>query len=478
MRAISKLTLGLMFSALGAPCLHSEDDPIAASLARLDSPFAEERADGKAELIAHQGDVSRQLRKAMADAPECVQAELLDVVLARRDAALVEEAALLLGTNNARLTPAAREYLLVLDSKSLSVDSAKLGNGAKAWDEFLAFRRRYQICGALLEAQFKPGKFTGQFEDLRSEGGAQLDADLLMLAAPSEAFCEALNEAASDRFEKGLQKGDYVRTARFRRLANAELLSLALAMVARGSLDEELQQRVTKLDTSTLAAALYAVQELRVAAIRALALTPNPDDTADKLAAFYVQACRDQQNDMLKRLLDQDSLKEEVEVTLARFGRPELLESRITNLRKRYDAPTTGQAAVASKSAGDVETQTRSNIAYLYLRAGDAATAEIEWAAAIEQVNARLNATNGRTRSALAVQLGAIYYNLACAQSRQNKSTKALGSLGKAVENGYVEFGWILEDGDLESLRDTKAFVDWFSRVAPPSLVDNLPDRR
>lgn len=478
MRTWTGLTFGLVFGLLGAPVLRAQDESVSAALAQLDSPFADERAAGKAELVAYKGDLSRALRKAMSDAPQCVQAELLDVVLARKDAALVEEAALLLGKADSRLAPAAREYLLVLDAGALALDVAKLGKGAKAFEEFMGFRRRYIICGALLEAQFKPGKFVGQFEALRREGGGQLDAELLALAEPREVFCDALNQAAQDRFERGLDKGDYVRLSKFRRLANAELLSVALAMVARGSLDDDLQQRIGGLDTSTLASALYAVQELRVSAIRALALTPNTDDVADKLAAFYVQACRDQQNDTLKRLLDQDALKEEVEVTLARFGRPELLEMRIASLRKRYEQPATGQAAVAAKNAGEVETASRSNIAYLYLRAGDADGAEREWLAAVEQAGARMNSTNGRTRSALAVQLGTIYYNLACAQSRLNKTTKALGSLGKAVENGYVEFGWILEDGDLESVRDTKAFADWFARVAPPALVDSLPDRR
>ncbi len=478
MRTFTGLSFGVMLSLLGAPVLYAQDEAVLAALAQLDSPFADERAGGKAELIAYKGDLSRQLRKAMAEAPECVQAELLDVAQTRKDAALVEEAARLLGTANARLLPAARDYLLVLDAGKLVLDGSKMSDGGVAWDEFLAFRRRYIICGALLESQFKPGKYVGQFESLRREGGALLDADLLALAEPSELYCDALNLAAADRFSRGLDKGDYVRTAKFRRLANAELLSMALALVARGTLDVDLQQRLGKLDTSTLAAALYAVQELRIAAIRALALTRSTDDAADKLAAFYVQACRDQQNDMLKRLLDQDALKEEVEVTLARFGRPELLEIRIAGLRKRFEQPATGQAAVAAKNSGDVETQSRSNIAYLYLRAGDAATAEREWQAAVEQASSRLNTTNGRTRSALAVQLGAIYYNLACAQSRQNKSTKALGSLRKAVENGYVEFAWMLEDGDLESLRDSKAFADWFARVAPPALVDRLPAGR
>ena len=88
MRTWTGLTFGLVFGLLGAPVLRAQDETVSAALAQLDSPFADERAAGKAELVAYKGDLSRALRKAMSDAPQCVQAELLDVVLARKDAAL------------------------------------------------------------------------------------------------------------------------------------------------------------------------------------------------------------------------------------------------------------------------------------------------------------------------------------------------------------------------------------------------------
>lgn len=103
-------------------------------------------------------------------------------------------------------------------------------------------------------------------------------------------------------------------------------------------------------------------------------------------------------HELLKRLIDQDSLREEVEVVMARFGRTELLEARMAALRSRYEQPATGQVVANSRSAADVETQARNSIAYLSLCAGDAASAEREWQAAIDQVQIRMNASTGRAR--------------------------------------------------------------------------------
>ncbi|MBP9893050.1 MAG: hypothetical protein KBG84_14200 [Planctomycetes bacterium] len=478
MRAMSKVAFGLLLGLLGGSRLCAQDESLKDALAQLESPFAEDRANGKAELISHKGDISRELRKAMSETPECVQAELLDVVQRRRDGALVAQAAALLGARGDRLPLAARDYLLALKSEDLKLDGETLGAGKGAWESFLVFRRRYAITLALIEAQLKPGKYLGQFDTLRAEYGDLVDNDLLTLAQAKPDYQEALSKAAADRVARGLEGGDVIRNARFRRLFNGELLVLALKVVGEGSVDADTQKALSSQDSSGFAAAVYLLQDLRVAAVRALAQSANGEDISDRLAAFYATACKDASHELLKRLIDQDSLREEVEVVMARFGRTELLEARMAALRSRYEQPATGQVVANSRSAADVETQARNSIAYLYLRAGDAASAEREWQAAIDQVQIRMNASTGRARSVLAATHSAIYYNLACAQSLQHKTTKALGSLRKAVENGYAEFGWMLEDGDLESVRSTRAFTDWFTRVAPPSLSDALADGR
>jgi hypothetical protein len=47
-----------------------------------------------------------------------------------------------------------------------------------------------------------------------------------------------------------------------------------------------------------------------------------------------------------------------------------------------------------------------------------------------------------------------------------------LASLREAVRYGYKDFGWMLEDGDLDSVRACDPFRDWFTDVAPPSIAD------
>ena len=92
-------------------------------------------------------------------------------------------------------------------------------------------------------------------------------------------------------------------------------------------------------------------------------------------------------------------------------------------------------------------------------------------------LNAALEASrnaNEAQRSSLSSFSGAVYYNLACAQALQLKLTKAMESLERAHGLGYRDFAWILEDGDLESLRQTPRFRAWFGEFAPPALVARL----
>lgn len=474
MRGISRLVCGVALVACVAPLAAQQAAVVKEALAKLESPFADERTEGKLELVAFEGDLSRVLKSAMEDAPECVQIELLDVATSRRDPALVTHAAARLETRGERVSLAARDYLLALSTQSLRVEASALGDARAAFERFVVFRRRYQMSLALIEAQLKPGKYAAPFEALRAEYGDALDDDLLLFASGSSAVCDGLRKAAQDRVARGLETGDVIRVGRFRRLQNADLLVFALGLIGVGAVDADATARLATTDASAFSAAVYMAQDLRVTAIRALTETANADDMSDRLAAFYATSARDSNHELLKRLLDQDALREEVEVVLARFGRTELLEARIAALRARYEQPATGQVNAQVRNAAEVETQARNAIALLYLRAGDAAEAEREWMRAVDQVNARMSSAGGRQRTALAATQALIYYNLACALSLQGKTSRALGSLRKAVENGYADFAWVLEDGDLAALREHPAFLGWFNSVAPPHLVDLL----
>lgn len=57
------------------------------------------------------------------------------------------------------------------------------------------------------------------------------------------------------------------------------------------------------------------------------------------------------------------------------------------------------------------------------------------------------------------------HYNLACSLALKKRKADAMRSLHRAVELGYRDFDWMLQDPDLESLRNLPAFKDLVSRL-------------
>lgn len=51
------------------------------------------------------------------------------------------------------------------------------------------------------------------------------------------------------------------------------------------------------------------------------------------------------------------------------------------------------------------------------------------------------------------------HYNLACSLALLNRLDDAISSLRIAIELGYTDFNWMLEDEDLEPLRDYPPFL-------------------
>lgn len=58
-----------------------------------------------------------------------------------------------------------------------------------------------------------------------------------------------------------------------------------------------------------------------------------------------------------------------------------------------------------------------------------------------------------------------IHYNLACSLSLTGKPKEALDELKKAVLLGYDDFSYILEDADLESVRNLDEFGSFFNKL-------------
>lgn len=56
------------------------------------------------------------------------------------------------------------------------------------------------------------------------------------------------------------------------------------------------------------------------------------------------------------------------------------------------------------------------------------------------------------------------HYNLACSLALKNRKAAAIESLRNALEKGYRDFSWLMEDPDLAMLHDHPGFSDLLSQ--------------
>lgn len=61
------------------------------------------------------------------------------------------------------------------------------------------------------------------------------------------------------------------------------------------------------------------------------------------------------------------------------------------------------------------------------------------------------------------------HYNLACSLVLVNRTSEALRSLRHAVALGYRDFDWMLQDPDLEGIKEHPAFVELINQLKPQS---------
>ena len=62
-------------------------------------------------------------------------------------------------------------------------------------------------------------------------------------------------------------------------------------------------------------------------------------------------------------------------------------------------------------------------------------------------------------------EMANICYNLACTYSVQGQTQEGLGALKEAIQFGWKDQAWTLEDGDLENLRQDPGFKDVLRRM-------------
>ncbi|MBZ0136650.1 MAG: hypothetical protein K8I27_09785 [Planctomycetes bacterium] len=426
-------------------------------------------------IAAIEGDIGADLRVAYKITGLQERMGLLEAAGVRADPALVQEAAAGLSDSDERLSDSSRDYLLSLPLFALTPDTSKLDESAiAAWIEFENFRIRLDLSKVLLEAHLKPGKYFGQFEALRNFDNARIDAELMRLVRGDSVFAEALNQASIAAIESNARPESAFQNS-FRRLrSGAGAFAPVLTYIADMRITDALQSAINRAPRSRYLAALEVFGNVRAAAVRALG--GSPDATALKLAlqTQYELMNAQQPEADVAHLLNLDATRVEIEVALARLGDNALLAGRIASLRTQIERVQQLKVNVNMNVNSRPDLIAQNEIAHLLLRAGELDSAEREWTAAADGALIMLRQAEGRNRSSLSSYLGAVYYNLACAQSLQLKSSKALESLKKAVEHGYNDFAWMLEDGDLYEVRHHAGFAAWFENVAPPSVADRL----
>lgn len=61
------------------------------------------------------------------------------------------------------------------------------------------------------------------------------------------------------------------------------------------------------------------------------------------------------------------------------------------------------------------------------------------------------------------------HYNLACSLALSKRQTDALRSLQRAVDLGYRDVDWMLQDPDLEDLKSHPGFTSLLAKLKPQS---------
>jgi hypothetical protein len=444
-------------------------------LDELASPYAIDRVSAVHRIAALEGDIAADLRVAyrFAETPE--RMGLLEAARIREDAALVQQAAEAVKHDDERLQDHARDYLLSLPFAALVADDTDWDDtGKAAWNEFVLFRIRRDIARALLLAHLMPGKYYGQFDSLGGFDSEVLHQELIRMLTGDAAFAEPMNRAATELLTLRIPTARSLATNWRRLHQTAGAYAPVFAYLRDMHASAEVELGVRKYTRSVYLAAHEVVASVRQAAARALVETSDKEALAHELAAYYHVLRAQIPEREVSGVLGTDTLMLELEVMLARCGDDVLLQARIATLRAQIQRDQAQQANVNMRPTARTDLMATNEIAHLLLRAGDAANAELEWQAAADAALALARETDARNRASLASYLAAVYYNLACTQSLQAKLTRSLASLKKAVEYGYRDYNWMLDDGDLMQVRQLDAFREWFANTAPPSVVDRL----
>lgn len=467
--------LTVLFSLFFASSLLAQSDAFEDSLALLDSPVAVERAQATLDMAALEINLAQEMRLAWRTASVQQRVGMFKVAARLHDTGLRKQAAEALAGDDSRMHLGARIYLDQLAWHDLHGYRAELDDTfAPHWDAYLERRMRRDVADLLLDAQLKPGRFDGQFDALRARGTELLDNQLVSLLAMEAAWAETLNESVRRRLDRGIEAERMHSSAWAQLIRSNEGFEAASLYLHTMEYSRRVQAAQAQLKRGQFIAALEVANQVRAAAARALAESDHGPRHIPLLKQAYLSLLLFEPEPSFAVASDTSLVRVEIEITLARFGDPELLDARIAALRTQLDAVVEAGPNVTARPSARPDLQAANDIAHLLLRRGDHAGAEAQWQTMINDALAQMAKSDSRTRVSLSSYMGAVYYNLACAQALQLKLSAGHESLKKAVSHGYKDFQWMLEDGDLRPMQGFEPFRAWFVEVAPMYLADRL----
>ena len=470
--------LTVLFSLFFAASLSAQADDRANDfklhLQRLDSPAAVERAQATLDMAALELNLAHEMRMAWANASVQQRVGMFKVAARLQDTGLRKQAAAALAGDDSRLKIGAAIYLDQLAWAELTKQHELAATEAAHWDEYLERRMRRDVADLLLDAQLKPGRYDGQFDTLRARGTELLDRHLLSLLALEPQWAETLNESVRRRLDRGIEAERMHSSAWAQLIRSNEGFEAATLYLRTMEYSELVRAAQAQLRRGQFIAALEVANQVRAAAARALAESDHGPRHITMLKQAYLALLLFEPEPSFAVASDTSLLRVEIEITLSRVGDHELLDARLATLRMQLDAVIEAGPNVTARPSARPDLQAGNEIAHLLLRRGDHAAAEAQWQSMINDAQAQMARSDSRTRVSLSSYMGAVYYNLACAQALQLKLSAGHESLKKAVSHGYKDFQWMLEDGDLRPMQGFEPFRAWFTEVAPMYLADRL----
>ncbi len=119
--------------------------------------------------------------------------------------------------------------------------------------------------------------------------------------------------------------------------------------------------------------------------------------------------------------------------------------------------------------AHDPEFETRFYESILRRNAGYAAVIELLGALYTRQGRIADGLKMDRRLVKLQPKNATAHYNLACSLALARRERDALGVLKRAIELGYRDFDWMLQDPDLETLKGHPGFRSLLAQLKPQS---------